>query len=128
MKALKGYFLFFSEHPIAYNFIGILLNLVYLAIIFAISPDQEDFSAPKFYHLINILFVLNIILIYFVSSKFITRKRNYEADEFEEYSSEWFRIIILENGEKIIISRRRVKARQWYKQNIMPFGLYLGKY
>lgn len=105
MKILKGYFLFFSEHPIAYNLIGIALNLIYLMIVCANSPDQEHFSAPKFYHLINIVFVLNTILIYVVSNKFITRKRNDEFSAFEEHSSEWFRIIILKNGERIILDK-----------------------
>lgn len=106
-KIVKSYFLFFSEHPIMYNFIGIALNFIYLTVVNHDAGPLKDVSAPKFYHLINIIFFLNIILVYFVSSRFITRKRNDIASGFEDYTDreEWFRAVVSENGEIIIVDK-----------------------
>lgn len=105
MKIVKGYFLFFSKHPIAYNFFGFLLNIGYLLVMNIGSTDPEHLLVPKFFGLINIIFLLNVILVYFISSKFITRKRNEIQDGFEVNSSEWFRATVLKNGEKIVINK-----------------------
>ena len=110
MKQIKSYFLFFSEHPIMYNFFGIALNFIYLIVVNLANQDHVypgELLAPKFYHLINGIFFFNIILVYLVSSKFITRKRNDVASDFEDYtdSEEWFRAVVYKDGAVEIVDK-----------------------
>ena len=105
MKIVRGYFLFFSKHPIGYNFIGFLPNLIFLMVMNNSSTDPEHLLVPKYFGLINIILFLNVILVYFISSKFITRQKNEINECFDVGSSDWFRATVLKNGEKIVVDK-----------------------
>lgn len=105
MKLIKAYFLFFSEHPILYNFIGFALNLLSLMIVNH-NHHGDQFGIPSYFNLLNLLFVVNIILVYVVSNKYITRARNEIASASEEYfRNEWFRGVVYGDGTIDIVKK-----------------------
>ena len=108
-----------------YNVIGMVLNFAYFFII-ALASNNTDLPIPKFFHFINIILFLNILLVYFVASKFITRERN----EFttDEDSSEWFRAIVSKTGEITIIDKSLWIKGEVYFVNYNRFRWNEGSY
>lgn len=99
MKAIKGYFLFFSQHPIFYNLIW-FIPCIMAVVVFM---DTENFNVRGWYGLVlSGLFIGHVIIIYMISGKFITRVSN---ELFGDGENEWFRAVLLKNGEKIILNK-----------------------
>jgi len=97
MKIVKSYFLFFSEYPIIYSLIGFMLNAFCFMTINVNYMVINHVLALKFFYSINIILVLNLALVIYISNRFITG-----VDSF----SEWFSVLVFENGKKVILNRR----------------------
>lgn len=106
MKAIKAYFCFFSRHPILFNLL--LLCLYYIPIPFIVLEEQLTLShyylSPYTFLIVHVVFIFHVVLIYSVADEYITRDKS-DFGGFENYDNEWFRVLILEGGKKVILTK-----------------------
>lgn len=99
MKAIKGYFLFFSQHPVLYNLVWFLPSIF----IFGFLKDGDPNIKEWYGWALLGLFIGHIILIYIVAGKFILISQN-QVNLWDD-SNEWLRVAVLEDNQKVILTK-----------------------